>query len=96
MKQHPEKLGFLFEMNSASETLYQSAIRKFGTERTSNAIEEAFEDCIHDNGLFERTNLCPFMIAASLENSELSVVYDLLRRDPSIVGTLIGTWYVEE
>ena len=91
MKQHPEKIGFLFEMNSASETLYQSAIRKFGTERTSNAIEEAFEDCIRDNGLFERTNLCPFMIAASLENSELSVVYDLLRRDPSIVGTLIGT-----
>jgi len=90
MKQHPEKIGFLFEMNSASETLYQSAIRKFGTERTSNAIEEAFEDCIHDNGLFERTNLYPFMIAASLENSELSVVYDLLRRDPSIVGTLIG------
>ena len=90
MEQHPEKLGFLFEMNSASETLHESAIRKFGVERASNAIEKVFEDCIDGNGLFERTNIYPFMIAASLDNSVFSVVYYLLRRDPSIVGTLFG------
>jgi hypothetical protein len=77
-------------MNSASETLHESAIRKFGVERASNAIEKVFEDCIDDNGLFERTNIYPFMIAASLDNSVFSVVYYLLRRDPSIVGTLFG------
>lgn len=54
-------------------------IRKFGTERASTAIEKVFEDCIHDNGLFEGTNLYPFMIAASLDHSEFSVVYYLLK-----------------
>ena len=90
MEQHPEELGFLFRKNSTivGETMYESSIRKFG-EKASNAIEKALEDCIQDNELFEKMNFHPFMIAASLENSELSVVYYLLRGDPSMFNVYV-------
>ena len=88
MEQHPEELGFLFRKNIVGETMYESSIRKFG-EKASNAIEKALEDCIQDNELFEKMNFHPFMIAASLENSELSVVYYLLRGDPSMFNVYV-------
>lgn len=65
LEQHPEKLGLaLFESSCA--------IRKFGAARAFHAFVNTLEECVHDNQVFEKTNLYPFMIAASLENSALS------------------------
>ena len=77
-KKHPQELGRLFVKDEeCNETFYNGAVRKFG-------IEKVFK-CLPSDGEWADIfigNLLPlFMIAASCENSAVSVIYHLLRRN---------------
>jgi len=86
MERCPEELGHLFEWNSDEDkTLFETSIRKFGIGKTFQVLEQVFDECLPHNELCESKNLYPFMIAASLDNSALSVVNMLLRKDPSVL-----------
>ena len=82
MLQHPFQLGCIFHPSDdmPNETNFDRAVTKFGYEKAL----KAFEVCIppaYEVGVIP--DLYPFMIAASCRNSELSVIYHLLRRAPS-------------
>lgn len=79
----PEKLGGLFERDDGEGTKYEHAVARFGIDKTFQVID----DCIPFDKtlLYKGTALQPFMAAASQENSSVSVIYHLLRKDPSSV-----------
>jgi streptogramin lyase len=75
---YPEELGRLFVKDEeCNETFYNSAVRKFG-------IEKVFK-CLPSDGKWAdsfRGSYFPlFMVAASCENCDASVIYHLLRRN---------------
>jgi hypothetical protein len=82
-REHPQELGRLFVKDEeCNETFYNSAVRKFGIEKVFKfLIEECppsdkeWADSISGN------SLPLFMVAASCENCEASVIYHLLRRN---------------
>jgi hypothetical protein len=80
--QYPEELGRLFAKDGGcKETFYDSAVRKFGIEKVFKFL---IEECLPSDKEWADTrsgNLPLFMIAASCENSAVSVIYHLLRRN---------------
>ena len=77
MKEHPEVLGFLFQTNKFDKTLYESAIIKYGKAKVFQVIE----GCIPTGIEWEGIKTEAFMVAASCKNSNVDVIYHLLRRD---------------
>ena len=79
---YPEELGRLFAKDGGcNETFYGRAVRKFGIEKV---ITFLIEECLPSDKEWAGTrsgNLPLFMIAASCENSAVSVIYHLLRRN---------------
>jgi hypothetical protein len=85
MTLYPDELGRLFlkdKEEECDETFFESSLRKFGSEKVFELIEEClpldaeWADGAHNNG-----NLPQFMVAASCENCASSVIYYLLRRN---------------
>jgi hypothetical protein len=82
-RKHPHELGRLFVKDEeCNETFYNSAVRKFGIEKVFKFL---VEECLPSDGewadSFSGSYFPLFMIAASCENSEVSVIYHLLRRN---------------
>jgi hypothetical protein len=76
-KKHPQELGRLFVKDEeCNETFYNGAVRKFGIEKVFKCLPSDGEWADSFSG-----NLPLFMIAASCENSAVSVIYHLLRRN---------------
>ena len=80
-----------------NETFYWSAVRKFGIEKVFKFL---IEECLTSDEEWADTrsgnHLPLFVIAASCENSAVSVIYHLLKRN--VHDTLSGTdmfWYVD-
>ena len=84
MLQHPEQLGCIFHPSDdmPTDTNFDRAVTKFGHEKVLKELEgcmpPADEVCVI-------SNLYPFMIAASYKESDISVIYQLLRQVPSFV-----------
>jgi hypothetical protein len=89
-RQHPQELGRLFVKDEeCDETFYCSAVRKFGIEKVFKFL---VEECLPSDEEWAVTrsgssNLPLFMAAASCENSAVSVIYHLLRRNVHDVST---------
>jgi hypothetical protein len=81
-RQHPQELGRLFVKDGkCDETFYKSAVRKFGVEKVFQLIEECAPLDVEWADTRDSNALPLFMIAASCENSAVSVIYHLLRRN---------------
>jgi hypothetical protein len=83
-RQHPQDLGRLFvkdEQECDGETFYKSAVRKFGVEKVFQVIEECAPLDAEWADTHDSNALPLFMVAASCENSAVSVIYHLLRRN---------------
>jgi hypothetical protein len=80
--QYPEELGRLFVKDEeCHETFYGSAVRKFGIKKVFKFL---VEECLPSDKEWADTrsgNLPLFIIAASCENSAVSVICHLLRRN---------------
>ena len=81
--QYPEELGRLFAKDGRNnETVYDSAVRKFGMEKV---FEFLVEECLPSDkewaDTFSGNSLPLFMAAASCDNVAVSVIYHLLRRN---------------
>ena len=79
----PQELGRLFlKDEECNETFYCSAVRKFGIEKVFKSL---IEECLPADGEWADSlsgRYFPlFMVAASCENCEASVIYHLLRRN---------------
>ena len=74
MEEHPQQLELLFHpsIDIPDATNFDRAVTKFGRKK----VLEALEDCMTpvDQSCAD-SNLYPFMIAASYESSNMSVVY---------------------
>ena len=80
--EHSRQLGLLFHPSNdiPDVTNFDRAVTKFGHKK----VLEAFADCMAPlHRLCAVFNLYPFMIAASYESSDISVIYILLRQVPS-------------
>jgi hypothetical protein len=77
MKKYPEELGRLFEKDDRGITFYECSITKFGIEKVSKVIQ----DCIPSSIVCSGSYLQSFVAAAACENSVVSVIYYLLRRN---------------
>ena len=85
MKEHPEQLGHLFHPSDdiPDDTNFDRAVTKFGQKK----VLELLDDCMpFVDGVCTVSNLYPFMIAASFQRSNVSVIYYLLRQVLSIVN----------
>ena len=91
MVQHPAQLGCVFHPSDdiLTETNFDRAVIKFGYTK----VFKAFEACTRTS--FPSTdeacaqaisNLYPFIMAASYRNSDLSVIYQLLRQIPTLMN----------
>jgi hypothetical protein len=82
INKYPEELGRLFVKDGRNETFYYSAVRKFGIEK---GFKFLVEECLPSDeewaDSFSGNSLPLFMVAASCENSAVSVIYHLLRRN---------------
>jgi hypothetical protein len=78
---YPQELGRLFVKDEkCDETFYKSAVRKFGIEKVFQLIEKCTP--LDVEWANTHSNALPlFMVAASCENSAVSVIYHLLRRN---------------
>jgi hypothetical protein len=82
-RHHPQELGRLFVKDEGcNETFYCSAVRKFGIEKVFKFLTE---ECLPSDkewaDSFSSRSLPLFMVAALCENSAVSVIYYLLRRN---------------
>ena len=77
LEQYPEELGRIFEKDDHSNTAYECAVTKFGTE----TVFQVIQDCIPSSVVCSGSDIESFVVAASLENSALSVIYGLLRKN---------------
>jgi hypothetical protein len=77
MEKYPEELGRLFEKDDRGITFYECSITKFGIEKVSKVIQ----DCIPSSIVCSGSYLQSFVAAAACENSVVSVIYYLLRRN---------------
>ena len=92
MQAHPEEFGFLFQTIEADEdfvalslkTNLNHAVAKFGQDKVLEVMEKKFMKPIND--FCKKSNLLPFMIAASYEESIVCAIYHLLRPDLSWMG----------
>ena len=100
VERYPEKLGLLFQhndvintKNGANEpsTRFQSSVAKYGPLRIFHVLDKCIplgtDMCV--SGTNTNTYSLPsFMVAASCDNSAVSVVYHFLRKDPSVCCTV--------
>ena len=85
MQAHPDEIGFLFQTIEADEdfvalslkTNFNHAVAKFGQDKVLEVMEKKFMKPIND--FCKKSNLLPFMIAASYEESIVCAIYHLLR-----------------
>ena len=80
MEQYPEELGRLFKIddNKHGKTTFECAVRKFGIEKVFEVIENcSIPSSVECSG----SRLPSFMVAASFENSAVSIIYYLLRNN---------------
>ena len=86
MNGHLESLKFLFQISdsdkASTQTFFDCAVTKFGIDKVFEVLEEYMPRA---DRVCSQSNLYPFMIAASYENSALTVIYYLLRRHPSLL-----------
>ena len=79
LRYHPNDLGLLFQMNRKGKTACERTFKKFGKDETMSATTG---DLIHFDDLkvpiMHRSDLYPFMVAASGETCDLSAVFSLL------------------
>ena len=89
MEEHPRQLGLLFHPSNdvPDVTNFDRAVTKFGHRKVLEALDDAMPPV---DRLCALSNLYPFMIAASYENSDISVVYRLLRQVPSFLVNCIN------
>ena len=85
MKEHPEQLGCIFQPSRdiPDKTNFDRAVIKFGLNKVLEVLDEPMPPA--DQACAE-SNLYPFMIAASYKNSNLSVIYRMLRQVPSLAS----------
>ena len=86
MEEHPRQLGLLFHPSNdvPDVTNFDRAVTKFGHRKVLEALDDAMPPV---DRLCALSNLYPFMIAASYENSDISVVYQLLRQVGSFLSS---------
>jgi hypothetical protein len=80
MEQYPEELGRLFKIddNRHGKTTFECAVRKFGIEKVFEVIENcSIPSSVECSG----SRIPSFMVAASFENSAVSIIYYLLRNN---------------
>jgi hypothetical protein len=80
MEQYPEELGRLFKIddNKHGKTTFECAVRKFGIEKVFQVIENCrIPSSVECSG----SRLPSFMVAASIANSAVSIIYHLLRNN---------------
>ncbi len=77
MKLYPQELGRLFEKDDKGITFYERSVTKFGIKKVSEVIR----DCIPSEIVHSGAYLQSFVAAAACENSTISVIYYLLRRN---------------
>ena len=86
MKGHPEELGYLFRRKEEDTTLsltdFDHAVKKFGIEKVFKVLEECMPPM---HKVYSTAGLCPFVIAASLPNVPLSVIYFMFRETLSVI-----------
>ena len=85
VEKQPEQLGRLFHPidDMPNETNIDRAVTKFGHKKVLNVLE----DCLPPaDRLYKVSNLHPFMLAASCKESDLSLIYQLFRKVPSLVS----------
>ena len=85
MEKQPEDLGYIFHPSDdmPNETNFDRAITKFGYKQ----VLKVLEDCLPPaDRLCKVSNLYPFMLAASWKESDISLIYQLLRKVPSLVS----------
>ena len=84
-KKHPQELGRIFVKDEeCKKTFYNGAVRKIGIEK----VFQLFEECLSKEAEWSDThsNTLPlFMVAASCENSAVSVIYYFLRRNVHVL-----------
>ena len=85
MEQHPDQLGCIFHPSDdmPNATNFDRAVTKFGFKKVLKALEACMPAA---DDLYAIFNLCPFMIAASFNRSDVSIIYHLLRQVPSLVN----------
>ena len=95
MVQHPEQLGCLFQPSEdiPNATHFDRAVTKFGYKKVMEVLEACMPPAA---GLCAVSNLHPFMIAASYKRSDISVIYHLLRKAPSLVHYIGNTSSYDE
>ena len=87
MEEHPEELGFLFDIHKdAAMTHFKAAIIKFGFKQTLKVLEGCMPP---PNEICTVSNLYPFMTASSQKECPLSIIYVLLRQCPNFVNFCI-------
>jgi hypothetical protein len=84
MEQYPERLGLLFDLNDRDSTHYEEAETKYGKEKVFEIVTAILPPA---NEAFAGNGLYPFMVAASYPQSEISVIYHLLRQVPSMMNS---------
>ena len=88
MEDHPDKFGRLFQTIEADEdsvprvslTNFNHAVIKFGQDKVFEAMEKYMQPI---NDFCTKSNLFPFLIAASCEQSTVCAINHLLRQDLS-------------
>ena len=83
MEEYPEELGFLFRRSSGTDSNFDCAVMKFGIQKVLEIMQEHMPPT---NEVYAVCGLYPFMIAASYNESSLSIVYVLLRQGPSLIN----------
>jgi hypothetical protein len=80
LEQYPQELGRLFKIDDDKhgKTTFECAVRKFGIEKVFEVIENcSIPSSVECSG----SRLPSFMVAASIENSAVSIIYYLLRNN---------------
>ena len=92
IKEHPQELGFLFQMNeekndvdALSQTIFDHAVVKFGQEKVLEVLEK-YTKMRPIQDFCKESNLYSFMIVASYKESAVSAINHLLRRELSWVN----------
>ena len=90
MIQRPEQLGCIFNPSDdmLTETNFDRAVTKFGYKKVMKVLETCMPPA---DRLCVVSNLYPIMIAASFKMSDISVIYQLLRKSPSLVHCIGNT-----
>ena len=86
IEKQPDQLGYIFHPSSddmSDESNFDRAVAKFGRKR----VLKVLEDCLSPaDRLIEVLNMYPFMLVASLKDSDISLIYQLMRKVPSLVS----------